>query len=255
MGPASAEVASGPPSGRAGRSRRRLLAAAVTVVVALSGGGAGAALPRASGSTRRVVLMGDSLLAQASTDIAHRLARLGDRVDASAAYPGAGLLDTRIDWLGIAARLVRTERPAAAVVEYVGNYGVYGSIPGVRVYSAAFYSRWAAAAQRLEDILASRGATVYWVIGPPVAPRAAEAGIVHLDRIYQHLHRPGSSSPPPLIDVTPALSGGTGHYREFLPGRHGRPVQVRLADGVHLSAAGAALFARVVVAALSQLAH
>jgi hypothetical protein len=243
--PAAAELANYATSPR---WSRRWLALALSVLVVASP--TSGRLPSTRDTTRRVVLMGDSLLAQASADITRGLTRDGYHVDASAAYPGAGLLDTRIDWLAVAARLVRTENPAMAVVEYVGNYGVYGSIPGVRVYSKSFYARWATAAQRLEDILASRGARVYWVIGPPVAPRAAEAGIVALDHIYEHLHRPGSSARPQLINVTPALSGGTGHYRAFLRGPGGRLVRVRQPDGVHLTSAGEALFARAVLAAL-----
>ncbi len=223
------------------------LAVFTTAAVAVPLGSAGA-------QTHSVVLMGDSLLAEAAGDITTSLEAQGDTVDASAAVPGAGLLDTGISWLSTARSLVAKDDPDVVVVEYVGNYGYFGGIKGVSVYTRAFYRRWAAAAQRLEDVLTSRGATVYWVIGPPVdsptVPKA-ESGIVVFDRAYANLHAPHTvSGRPPLIDVTPAVTGGTGTYEESIPNPAGGVVQVRQRDGVHFTAYGASLFAGAIVSAV-----
>jgi hypothetical protein len=230
---------------------KRLTLLAVALVVLFAAAAAVVPLGPSAAEGGTVVLMGDSLLAQASADITTGLAKLGFSVDSSAAYPGAGLLDTQINWLAKARRLKAEDHPTIAVVEYVGNYGIYGGISGVRVYTRPFYRRWEAAAQRLEDVLSSGGTTVYWVIGPPVAPRVPERGIEVLDRIYENLHAPRTQSGrPPLIDVTPALTGGTGRYTGSLSEPDGKRIQVRRSDGVHLTAAGQALFAQAVIEAI-----
>jgi hypothetical protein len=201
---------------------------------------------------RTVVLMGDSLMAEGAPAVGAFLHFQGYSVQSGGAVPGAGLLDTQVSWLAKGRQLIAAYDPTTVVVEYVGNYASFGGIPGVSVYSRAFYNAWALKAQQLENILASRGAQVYWVIGPPVSPPVPQAGIVVLDRIYQHLHAPNTESGrPPLIDVTPALTGGTGKYTEYLPGPGGTPVQVRQPDGVHFTSYGAALFGRAIAAGVT----
>jgi hypothetical protein len=240
-------VRAAPDGRRRSRSRGWCWSAVLAVTVALA--------PRPSAAapatTKTVVVMGDSLVAEAVGDLTADLHGAGWHVDATGAVPGAGLLDTRVSWLATAKALVARDHPAAAVVEYVGNFGVYGAPAGVTAYSPRFYALWDRAAQRLEDALAAGGATVYWVIGPPVAPRQNEAGIVVFDKQYALLHAPDTASGhPPLIDVTPALTGGTGRYGASVPGPGGRIVRVRRADGVQLTADGKALFAAVVARAV-----
>ena len=182
----------------------------------------------------------------AAPDIATDLGPRGDRVDASLAVNGAGLLDTSPDWLVSARKMVADFDPTVVVVEYVGNYAVFGGpLPGVTVYSPAFYRDWSQRAQRLEEILTSRGATVYWVLGPPIAPAVPEAGIQRLDAIYEHLKAPGGG-PPPFIDITPAVTGGTDRYHMSLPGPSGRSIKVHLPDGVHFTPYGYSLMARAI---------
>jgi hypothetical protein len=199
----------------------------------------------------RVELMGDSLMLGAAPDVSTDLGLEGDRVDASLAVDGAGLLDNSPDWLDKARTVVARFDPDIVVVEYVGNYGTFGGpIPGVTVYSPAFFRDWAVRSQRLEDILTSRGATVYWVIGPPIAPRVAAVGVQRLDAIYEHLRAPAGGRPP-LIDITGAVTGGTGRYRLSLPGPGGRPIPVHRPDGVHFTRYGDALMARAIAQAIT----
>lgn len=202
-------------------------------------------------TTKTVVLIGDSLLNEAAPDIAGALQQQGYTVDASLAVKGAGPLDTQINWLAKARQLVTQEDPSLVVVEYVGNYAVFGGIKGISVYTRPFYRLWGEASQHLEDILTARGASVYWVIGPPVGPKAPNEGIKIFDKIYAHLHAPNTpSGRVPLIDVTPEVTGGTGHYVEFLPGPNGNKEEVREPDGVHFTTVGSALFANAIVRAL-----
>lgn len=164
---------------------------------------------------------------------------------------GAGILDTQINWLAKARQLIDDEDPSVVVVEYVGNYAQFGGIKGISVYTGPFYRLWGEASQRLEDILSARGAAVYWVIGPPVAPKVAEEGIETFDKIYEHLRAPNTlSGRVPLIDVTPEVTGGTGHYVEFLPGPNGTEEEIREPDGVHFTGVGSALFSNAIVSAL-----
>ena len=223
------------------RFRARWLLAPAIVVAAIA-----VPLGVASSHRARVELMGDSLMFGAARDVATDLGLRGAQVDASLAVDGAGLLDTSPDWLAKARTVVADFNPTVVVVEYVGNYGTFGGpLPGVTVYSPAFYRGWASRAQRLEDILTARGATVYWVIGPPIAPAIPEGGVRRLDAIYELLRAPGGG-PPPLIDITPAVTGRTDRYRLDLPGPDGHPIQVHLLDGIHFTPYGYSLMARAI---------
>jgi hypothetical protein len=233
---------------RVPRSRTWLWVLGLVVVVAA------VATPLGVAEAKRtpVVLMGDSLIAEAAPAISTYLDGFGYSVYSQAAVPGSGLLDTQMNWLAKGRELIAQYDPSVVVVEYVGNYAYFGGIPGVSVYTPTFYRDWTNAAQQLENILTSRDATVYWVIGPPVGVTVPEAGIVALDRIYEHLHAPNTASGvPPLIDVTPGLTGGTGKFSEYLPGPGGAPVQVRQPDGVHFTPYGATLLARAIAQAVA----
>ncbi len=240
--------ASPSPAGPAARSGRRVRWGAA-LLVALA---AAVATPLAAlGSQRQtVVLMGDSLSAISAPLIGPYFDLLGYDLR-PATLSGSGLLDTEVDWPAHARALVAQDDPSVVVVEFIGDYGFLGTRPGVAAHSPEFYAQWAAVAQQLEDILSSRGARVYWVLGPPVSNPVNEAAIVTLDRIYERLHAPNTASGHPLtIDVTPALTGGTGRYTEYLPGPGGVPVQVRTPNGTHFTLYGAALFGRAIAQAI-----
>jgi len=200
---------------------------------------------------KTVVCFGDSLTAESDGAIAGFLDFQGYTVQNSA-IAGSGLLDTNIDWLNIGHQMIAKYDPSVVTVEFIGDYGFAGTPPGVAAYSPTFYTDWAAKAQQLEDILTSRGAKVYWVIGPPVANPTIQTVITNLDRIYEGLHAPNTASGrPPLIDVTPALTGNKGVYTEYLPGKGGIPVEVRTPDGTHFTLYGIALFGRAVAEAIA----
>ena len=88
--------------------------------------------------------------------------------------------------------------PDIVVVEFIGNYGVFGTRPGIVARSPQFYAAWAAAAQELERILTTRGAQVYWVIGPPVPLPTSQRQLLQLDHIYETLEAPNTASGHPL---------------------------------------------------------
>jgi hypothetical protein len=200
--------------------------------------------------SKTAVLMGDSLSAISAPVIGPYFSLLGYHLQ-PAVLSGSGLLDTQVNWPAHARQLVKQYDPCVVIVEFIGDYGFLGERPGVGAHTPAFYQQWGEVAQQLEDILTSRGAKVYWIIGPPVSNPVNEAAIVTLDRIYKNLHAPNTSSGHPLlIDVTPALTGGTGRYTEFLPGPGGVPVEVRTPDGTHFTLYGAALYGRAIAQAI-----
>jgi hypothetical protein len=196
-----------------------------------------------------VAIVGDSLSAESLPAIEAYLRLYNDHV-VSVAQPGSGILDTEVDWPAHAESLISLSDPSVVVVEFIGDYGFLGARPGITSGSPAFFSAWARAAQQLEDILASRGATVYWVVGPVVANPTLQTIISHLDTIYAHLKVPGGSAHPPLIDVTPALTGGTGKFTETLKGPGGHPIEVRTPDGTHFTLYGTTLYGRAVASAI-----
>ena len=197
-------------------------------------------------SNKTVVLLGDSLTNESSTTIASFLEVRGYSVHPEA-IPGSGLLDTEVHWLARGRRFIAQYDPSVVTVEFIGDFGLLGAPPGVQVNTPTFYQDWARVAQQLEDILTSRGAQVYWVVGPPVAVPTVQTTITNLDLIYEHLHAPDTASGrPPLINVTPALTEAGGRFTEYLPAPNGTPVEVRTPDGVHLTLYGIALFARAI---------
>ena len=196
---------------------------------------------------KTAVLIGDSLTAESAPSISVYLQARGYSVYPEA-ISGSGLLDTEVDWLARGREFIAQYNPNVVTVEFIGDFGFLGTPPGVQGNTPTFYRDWAAAAQELENILTSRGAQVYWVIGPPVENPALQTTITNLDYIYEHLHAPNTASGTPLlINVTPALTEPGGKYTEYLPGPGGgAPIQVRTPDGIHLSMYGVAIFGRAI---------
>ena len=228
-----------------GRPRPRMWAwvAACGVVAVIA---TAVVAPRVLAAHRKALAIGDSLTAQSTPALVADLQAKG-LVPLVHAMSGSGLLDTKVDWAAQAAALVKRFDPDVVSVEFIGNYGLNGEAPGVPPHSLPFYAAWAAAAQRLENILTSRGAQVSWVIGPPVAQAEGELELMQLDRIYQSLHAPNTpTGHPPTIDEVKPFSAPGGGYTEFLPAPGGAPVQVRMPDGTHFTQAGFERYAAVI---------
>jgi len=49
-----------------------------------------------------------------------------------------------------------------------------------------------------------------------------------------------------LINITPAVTGGTDRYQTSLPGPNGHEMRIHLAGGVHFTAYGDSLMARAI---------
>ncbi len=117
--------------------------------------------------------------------------------------------------------------------------------------SHQFFAHWASGAEQLEDILTSRGAQVYWVLGPPVAQAAGEHELLDLDYVYQALHASNTSSGRALtINAMRPFSALGGGYSQHLPNPQGQLVQIRTPGGTHMTEAGDLLFAQTLVNAV-----
>jgi len=200
---------------------------------------------------RKVLAIGDSLTAQSTPALVADLRAKGFDPQVHA-ISGSGLLDTKVNWATEVTSSVRSFDPDIVVVEFIGDYGLFGTRPGVAFRSPQFYEEWVVAAQELEQILTSRGAQVYWVTGPPVAQAAGEQQVQEIDHIYEALRASNTASGRPLtIDEVTPFSAPGGGYTEFLPGPGGNPVQVRAPDGTHFTQAGTERFAGVIADAIT----
>ena len=127
-------------------------------------------VPPASGS-KKVLLLGDALLAQAAPQLATTLSFSG--VDAhivDRTTPGVGLLTPGIlDQL--TAQLDATADADIVVVEFAGDCPSCPVAPG----SAQFFEDWMAAAQQLIDAIETRGMIPVWVVAPPIDPALPNA--------------------------------------------------------------------------------
>ncbi len=205
-----------------------------------------------SGRRPSVLFIGDSLTYESRPALKADLEARGFSTQVEA-VPGSGLLDTQLSWSERARHLIAADNPDVVVVEFIGNYGLKGAQPGIVDGTPEYYDRWRTAAQLLEDILTSRNAQVYWVIGPPLGETFYQTRLTTLDGIYESLHAPNAASGrPPIIDVVRAFSGPNGGYSEYLPGPHGTLVQMRLADEVHFTVAGIARYADTVARTLER---
>jgi hypothetical protein len=234
---------------RSSRRRRVTLAALAAVVVIVLGLGAVVIVLT---SHRKVLLLGDSNMQSAGPAATGDLQRQGFQVQV-VAYFGTGLLDTKFDWLGRMRQLVAQYHPDIVVVEFVGNYGLFGTRPGIADMTPQFYAAWAAAAQQATDILSANHAQVYWVLGPPMAKQAMEQKITTLDMIYMALRAPASPARRPLfVDEVKPFVDAQGRYLPSIAGPDGKQVPLRQPDGVHLAVpAGTQRFADAITAALA----
>ena len=227
-------------------------AVVATALAAVLAGGV-AALTVSGSPAMRVLLIGDSLTADAASDIRAVLgtARRPPRLRV-AAVPGSGLL-SGFDWRPETARLVAAEHPDVVVFEFVGNYfAPYATAPDGRTVpprSDSFFAMWAARAAALTATARRSGATVEWVLPPPMADPTADAVAVRLADGYRRLAM--ETAGVSVVDERTPFGGvGTCYRAEAWVG--GRWCTVRRSDGVHLTAAGNRLWAEVLARALDR---
>jgi hypothetical protein len=216
-----------------GRSLLALAGLAVCLVPAC------AKVPLPAGGLR-VLLAGDSLLAQAAPRLRHDLAQHGDEVTIRA-VPGSGLLAVNFDWQAELRRLARRARPDAAVLEFAGNY-LPPLRPGIPPESEAFFRAWDAATSEAVRVLTQSGAAAYLVLIPPMRSPDLNRVVQRLNQIYAAQAARGAPGVG-CVDGRVGLAGADGGFVASVPDAQGRPVPLRQPDGVHRAPAGAARLA------------
>jgi hypothetical protein len=151
-------------------------AAAIALLFTLAGCGIARPAPDVApeSGAKKVLLLGDSLLAQTAAETGPALAFHGlqaEVVDGTTA--GAGLLDPGIiDRL--TAQLDANADADIVVVEFLGDCSACSVTPG----SPEYFQGWMAVAQQLIDAIRARGMTPVWVVAPPIDPVIPSAAML-----------------------------------------------------------------------------
>jgi hypothetical protein len=127
-------------------------------------------VPFAAGDVRKVALIGDSIMSNASCALAESLADVGIRTTRHA-IPGSGLL-AGLDWLTATRLILRAEHPDAVIAIFVGNYlpapvrDARGKV--IADNSPEFFRAWQHRAELVSAAVRKSGARMYWVSPPPL---------------------------------------------------------------------------------------
>jgi len=194
----------------------------------------------AASGVHRVMLIGDSIMEQASCAVADSLAGLGITTSRHA-VAGSGLL-TGMDWVAAVRPLLGSEHPDAVIAIFVGNYegapirDAAGKV--VLRDTPAFRAAWQARAEQLSKVVRASGADMYWVSPPPMAlPPFTGAGALYAGyRTIRGDH---------FIDAGPSLADARGHEvgsKETC----GRVRVVRAEDVAHLTDDGARIYGQTI---------
>jgi lysophospholipase L1-like esterase len=218
----------------------------------------GAGLPSQSRAVRvrardrrlRVLAAGDSMMQILDRNIARRLPRARVRSDT---HISTGITKpSLLNWPAQARRQTGSLRPDATVMFLGANDGFGLPHPGsgeqVPCCSDPWVEAYATRARAMMRAFARNGAArVYWLTLP--TPRGAAFARV-FDGVNAGIRRAAAAFPGQVrvIDLGRVFTPG-GRYRQTLR-RNGRTVTVRQRDGVHLSPAGDAIAAGLVVAAM-----
>jgi hypothetical protein len=189
-----------------------------------------------------VLVVGDSLIWLQEDALAADLAAAD--VDLHlAGGSGTGLLTGQTAWLDAIEAAVAEDDPDVVVIEACCNYGAteeapehgYTLMDGSVVVpdSEVMYELWAAAAEEAVRVASAGGATVLWVLVPPVA----SDDVLH-DRIerFNLIARNLQEEFPSLVlvDWERALTDATGALIDPIEADDGTMVPLRI-DNIHLS--------------------
>lgn len=196
----------------------------------------------AEGPTRvRLLLIGDSIMAQPSCDLAAVLAPLGVETHMHA-VSGSGLLTGAVNWPRTTERLVAAVDPDVVLAIFVGNYVPppvldFAGNP-IEADTAAFFDLWRARASEVSRLVQDAGAKLFWVEPPPMlSDRAA--------RLYDGYRTLGDGTLP----SGRVFGGDAGQWVDTKPACGDGPL--RTSDSVHLTDLGIQVFARAIAHDLS----
>ena len=131
-------------------------------------------LPFTASHVRKVALIGDSIMFQASCAIADSLAELGIETSRHA-VSGSGLL-VGLDWVAQAQQILKSEHPDAVIAIFNGNYlfatAADANGAPLKAGTPAFFRAWQQRAKVLSADVRAAHAEMYWVSPPPITDPA-----------------------------------------------------------------------------------
>jgi hypothetical protein len=203
-------------------------------------------LPVTAIGVHRVLLIGDSIMDQASCSIAGSLAGVGITTARHGVF-GSGLLSGPVDWRTSLPALLTAERPDAVLAIFVGNL-LPPRLPGIdpaatRPDTPAFFAAWQQQAEALSQQVHDHGARMYWVSPPPIAT----GGLSHAPRLFDGY---ATIAGDHVLDAGGSLAGPNDSETAS---KHtcGRVRVIRNPDGVHLTDDGARIYGQQVAHDLS----
>lgn len=181
----------------------------------------------------RLVLIGDSLMYQATTAVDEAFAARGwDTI--GNAIPGSGLLltapgETVPAWEKRAPQILEEADPDVIVLTFIGVYFPTEGSEELALGSPEMREAWTKAFRRLDALLQARGASVWWTLVPPIREEPWREQALLVNEIAR------TEAPGRVIDA----------YEEFGGDGPWDPTD-RDPDGTHFDAAGNQRFAELI---------
>jgi hypothetical protein len=153
------------------------------------------------------------------------------------------------DWPAALAEDMEVERPEVAFILFGGNDSQGIVAPDGSTYEgpgdAGWREEYARRVAGVMDLLRADDRVVYWIGLPPMR----DAGFDRRAGIMNDIYREAASSRPWMtyLDTAPVFGDEDGEYVARKPNASGEVVDLRQEDGVHLSAPGAEILARVLL--------
>jgi hypothetical protein len=193
----------------------------------------------------RVMLIGDSIMDEASCAVGLSLAGLGVETYRHA-VGGSGLLNSRVDWVTSAQALLAAEDPDVVVAVFVGNYlpPAGDTTEGrIEISTPAFFTAWQQRAEELSRVVRASGAKMYWVSPPPIALPPLN----HAQRLFDGYRTIEGDH---FLNAGSSLGGDDGAQIADTS-TCGRLRTIRTSDTVHLTDDGARIYGQMIAHELS----
>ena len=214
---------------------------ALTSLAALAALGSGTLLPRRAGAeTRRILIIGDSMIAGGfglylQRDLESHDGHSVDRRGKSST--GLARPDFH-DWINEGAKARTEAKPDAVVCMFGGNdgQGLYmGKDTWIRWGEDEWTPEYRRRVNRFADAVTAEGELLFWIGMPQMRLERLHERVAHMNEIFRSemAIRPNAR----FLDIWQVLADDKGRYADKIE-VDGKRVRVRTGDGVHLSVDG-----------------
>jgi lysophospholipase L1-like esterase len=206
--------------------------------------------PPAAGAPLRVYIGGDSIVRDAA-DAFLRIAGDSPLFETTVHYENATGLSRPdfYDWPAALVEDMATHRPEVAFILFGGNDSQGLIAPDGQTFQGPSDPGWRKEYARrvggVMDALRADDRIVFWIGLPPMR----DDGFDDRARMMDDIYRSEAESRPwvTYLDTVPTFGDDDGRYVERKPNASGDLVDLRQADGIHLSSPGADRLARVLL--------